>query len=1095
MIERLIISALKHRLMVLCGLVFLIGWGVWTAWRTPIDAIPDLSENQLVVFADWPGRSPQEVENQLTYPISVGLQGLTGVRTIRASSMLGFSFVTVIFEEGVDRYFARARVLERLNQFRDNLPAGVEARLGPDASGLGWVYQYYLHVDPVASPGGGYDLASLRTLQDVFIRQQLSAVSGVAEVGSIGGFVQQYQIEASPLRMRARGITLADILEAVKQSNLNVAGKVIEESGQEFVIRGVGAIQTLTDLEWIVLKEVEGGTVLLRDVATVQRGGEFRRGVLDVDGREVVGGTVVMRHGENARAVIDRVKAKLKQMAASLPPGVSIRPFYDRSTLIQRAVDTLKWSLLEAVLLVALVHVLFLGHVRSILIVTLPLPIAILIAFILMERFGISANIMSLSGIAIAIGVLVDAGIVVTENVLRHCERAEASARLQGGASDGRLSPEQTLSITAVAASQIGRPVVFAMGIILLAFAPVFGLVGEEGRLFGPLAFTKTFAMAAATVLSVTLVPILCSFWMKGPYRSEGDHWVMRRLLHGYGPVLKWALERRRTVVVTSALLLLGSMLLALGLPAAGLERLRGWGGDRLADRLTGLGSEFMPTLNEGSLLFMPTLLPSTPLTDAKRILSWQNATLKQVPEVQSVGGKLGRAETATDPAPTEMIETIIELKPQSEWRPGMTREKLVAELMELMSQVPGCVPGFLQPIEGRLLMLNSGIRSQVGVVVLGDSLESLQTKALEVEAVLRSVPGAAAVATSRSLSKPHVQVVMDREAMARQGVRAAAALEAIEVGVGGLNVGTVLAKRERFPIQLRWERSVREDIETLGSAPVSSVSGRVVSLGQVARIHRTMGPSEIGSENGRLKVVVQANVRDRNLAEFVEEAQLAVSQRVVLSPGMTLEWSGTHEQQKRAQRRLSGLVPIVVIVIFVLLWVLNRSAKEAAHILLAVPFALTGGFLLQWWMGYPFSVAVWVGYIALFGIATQTAVVMVVYLNEALDRNRQARGRALDLEQVHAAVMEGAVLRLRPKLMTVVTTVASLLPLLWSSSTGSEILRPLAVPVLGGMVSSFFHILIVTPVLVAWLHEPRTEALTETVLTPSVPVLPALMS
>lgn len=1080
MINRLIEWSLRNRFLVICGVLALIILGTRSLYVTPIDAIPDLSENQVIVFADWPGRSPQEVEDQLTYPLSVNLQGLSGVKTVRASSMFGFTFITVIFEENVDNYFARTRVLERLNFLGDVIPPGVIPKLGPDASGLGWVYQYYLSVDPVQAPKGGYDLSQLRSLQDWFVRYQLNALPGVAEVGSIGGFVRQYQIEISPTRMRSRQISLQDVLEAVSESNLNVGGKVIEESGMEFVLRGLGLIGSIKDLEDIVLKEVNGVPVYLRDIGTIQLGGDFRRGALDVNGQEVVGGVVVMRNGENGLAMIHRVKEKIAQInQKSLPQGVTIKPFYDRSTLIERSIATLKKALCEEVFLVILAHIIFLWHFRSILIVTIPLPVSILISFIMMNYFGITSNIMSLSGIAIAIGVLVDAGIVMTENVIRHCERRElekgtALNPQASCAADGpvpvRLTAQETWVATREAAQQVGRPIFFAMLIIILAFVPIFTLTGEEGKLFRPLAFTKTFAMIGATLLSVTLVPALCTFLVRGPFRKEEDNWTMKRLLGIYAPALDWALLNRRLVIGVAGSLLALALVLALGLPRPIARRLADIPGiGRMAQ---GLGSEFMPTLNEGSLLFMPVLLPSTSLTEIKKLISWQDAVMAQIPEVKSAAGKLGRSETGTDPAPVEMIETTIELNPESEWRPGMTQEKLIAELTEKLSQVPGYVPGFLHPIEGRILMLSTGIRAQVGVKILGDNLDALQKKAFEVEKVIKEIPGAAGVTPSRQQGKPYINIQVDRVAMARYGLRAKAVLDVVEAGLGGKNVTTAIEGRQRFPIQVRFQGDDRDEIERLGDVLVFTPSGKAIPLGQVAKIQRVGGPSEIASENGRLRVYVQANVQGRDLGSFVKEARERIDRDIVLGEGMTIEWSGQYENQLRAQRRLQIIVPAVLGIIFLLLYVVYRSATEAAHVILAVPFALTGGVFLQWMLGYNFSVAVWVGYIALFGTAIETGIVMVVYLEEALAKKKAQRGELFNHDDLLEAVKEGAKLRLRPKVMTVSTTVAGLIPIMWSTTTGSEVMRPLAAPVIGGMISSLIHILIVTPVLFAWLRE-----------------------
>ncbi len=1096
MIARLIDWSLKNRFLVVCAALLLAAWGVKALRATPVDAIPDLSENQVLVYGDWPGRSPREVEDQVTYPLSVNLQGLSGVKAVRANSMFGFSLVTVVFEDRVPGDLARQRVSQRLSLVGSQLPAGVIPQLGPDATGLGWVYQYYLHVDPAAADG--HDLGELRAVQDFFLRYQLQSVPGVAEVASIGGFVRQYQIEVAPAKLRQAGVTLAQVMDAVGSNNLNVGGKVIEENGMEFVVRGVGLVRSVADLEQIAVATKDGTPVYLRDVATIGLGGEFRRGALDVDGREVVGGIVVMRTGDNAMEVIRRVKAKLAEIAPSLPAGVTVRPFYDRSDLIARTIGTLKHALVEEMVLVTLAHIVFLFHFRSILIVTIPLPLSILVSFVLMERFGISSNIMSLAGIAIAIGVLVDAGIVMTENVIRHCEEAEARKRVISGSvirdqSDGptvglldtaslitdhsqRLTPAERLACTLTAATQVGRPIFFAMAIIILAFVPVFAMGGQEGKLFHPLAFTKTFACVGATLLAVTLVPVLCSLLVKGPFHREEDNWVMKLLLRVYDPALDWSLAHRKSVLGLAALVLLVSQVVAWGLPRPVLDRIAARS-PSVAARLGGFGREFMPALNEGSLLFMPVLLPQVSLTEVKRIMSWQDRVISGTPEVASVAGKLGRSETATDPAPVEMIETTIMLRPESAWRPGMTRQKIVAELTEKLTAVPGYVPGFLQPIENRVLMISTGIRAQVGVKLLGDDLDQLQQLAFDVEKVVREVPGAVGVAPSRVQGKPYLDIEVDRPAMARLGLSAKDVLEVVETGLGGKNVGTTIEGRQRFPIQVRFDRASRDDIEKLAEVLVPLPSGRSIPLGDVARIRRVVGPSEIASENGRLRVFVQANVQGRDLGGFVEDVKTRMAKDVVpgLPKGVTVEYSGQYENQLHAEQTLRTIVPVVLLTIFLLLYIVYRSAKEAAHVLLAVPFALSGSVFLQWALGYDFSVAVWIGYISLFGIAIQTGVVMVVYLEEAMAKRHEAcraRGAAFTSAELLEAIKAGARLRLRPKVMTVATTIASLLPIMWSTRAGAEVMKPLATPVIGGSISSLIHILIVTPVIVAWLRE-----------------------
>lgn len=1101
MIESLIQWSLRNRFLVICTVLLLTALGIRAVKLTPVDAIPDLTENQVLVYADWMGRSPQEVEDQVTFPLSSGLQGLAGVKEVRATSMFGFSLVTIIFEDEVDPYFARSRVLERLNFLQSRMPQDVTPQLGPDATGLGWVFQYYLKVDPKLAPGGGYDLARLRSLQDWKIRYELSGVQGVAEVASIGGFVKQYQIELSTPKMRAVGVSLMDVITAVQDANLNVGGRTLEEHGAEFVLRGIGLVTSPQDLEWVAVKTADGVPVYLKDIATIQIGGDYRRGALDINGTEAVGGTVVMRSGENAKAVIERIKQKIADISPSLPPGITIRPFYDRSDLIDKTIDTLKHALVEEIILVTLAHILFLWHFRSILIVTLPLPISILISFLLMKEFGITSNIMSLTGIAIAIGVLVDAAIVVTENVIRHCEEGE---RLQGRP----LTAAERWQTTLVASQQVGRPIFFAMAIILLAFVPVFALTGQEGKLFEPLAFTKTFAMLGATLLGVTFVPVLCSFLVKGPYHAEDRHIVMRALMRLYEPTLRWALNHPKCVVGSALLLLAGCLLVAFGLPQATTAKLRDAGWVRTSAWFQGFGKEFMPPLNEGALLHMPVLVPKTGFKEIQRVMSWQDRVMAEIPEIETVAGKLGRFETATDPAPTEMLETTITLKPEfipdgmffmkrnPAWRDGMTVEKLKAELTEKMKQLPGYVPAFLQPIENRILMLYTGIRAQLGVKIYGDDLDAIQRKAFEVESLIRSIPGASGVSPSRVQGKPYLNIQVDRTAMARYGLNAKDVLDAVEVAIGGKNVSTTIEGRQRFPIQIRVERSEREDIDALGRILIATKSGMGASqpgnqppagmavpaastaapaqafipLGMVAKISRSQGANEIASENGRLRAYVQANVVDRDLGGFVREAEETL-QRVNWE-GMTWKLTGEYENQKRFTQTMVWVFPVVLLIIFTLLFVVFRSGMEAAHVMLAVPFALSGGVILQKLLGYHFNGAVWVGYIALFGTAVQTGVVMVVYLEETLKERMSQLGDAFTRDDLHRAVIDGAKLRLRPKVMTVATTVASLLPILWSSRQGAEVMKPLATPVIGGMISSLLHILIVTPVIFLWLRE-----------------------
>ncbi len=1046
MINALITWSLKNRFLVVCATLCVIAFGIKAVRETPVDAIPDLSENQVIVFADWMGRSPQEVEDQVTYPLSVNLQGLSGVKTVRAVSMFGFSLVTVIFDDEVESATARQRTLERLDLL--DLPFGVKAKLGPDATGLGWVYQYYLDVDPAER--GRYDLGEVRSLQDYHIRYQLNAVPGVAEVGSVGGLVRQYQIEVDSQKMRAAGVSMNMVMMAVGQSNLNVGGKTIEENGMEFVVRGIGLIRNVADLEKTVLMEKSGTPVYLKDVARIELGGDFRRGTLDSNGLEVVGGTVVMRTGANAREVIARVKDKIAQIAPSLPPGVSIKPFYDRSELIDRSIATLRTALSEEIILVILAHIIFLFHFRSILIVTLPLPVSILISFILMRQFGFTSNIMSLSGIAIAIGVLVDAAIVITENVIRRCSMGFPDG---DEPFDPVTQPQKAMLLVSEACKQVGRPIVFAMGIIILAFVPVFALSGQEGKLFHPLAFAKTFAMLGSTLLAVTVVPVLCSLLVRGPFHPEERNLVMRFLLKLYDPALDFALRSRKTVLGIAAAILTAALVL-----------------------VPRMGSEFMPPLNEGSLMLMPSFVPATSLSEVKRAMAWQDQVIAGFPEVLSAVGKLGRAETATDPAPTEMIETTIMLKPESEWRAGMTRDQLISDMMNALRSVPGSVPGFLQPIEGRVLMISTGIRSQLGVKIFGSDPARLQQAALEVQRIVQQVPGATGVTPSRIIGKPYLNIEVNRDAIARFGMRAQDVLEVVEAGLGGKTITTVIEGRRRVPVQVRLQRSEREDLTRLKDVLITAPNGQVIPLGQVASITRVEGPNEIASENGQLRAYVQANVTGRDLGSFVEEVRSRLQKEIapdLAKQGMTLDYSGDYENQLHAARTLKFIVPGVLFIIFLLLFQLYGRAREAAHVILAVPFALSGGVFLQYALGWHFSVAVWVGYIALFGTAIQTAVVMVVYLEEAVQRKQLQLGSAFTQSDLIAAIKEGARLRLRPKVMTVATIIASLLPIMWSQRTGSEVMQPIATPIIGGMISSLIHILIITPVVFLWTRSP----------------------
>ncbi len=1040
MINRIIEFSLRNRFIIVALYLLLAGWGYWALVRTPIDAIPDLSDNQVIVFTDWTGRSPQEVEDQVTYLLSTNLQGMADVRAVRGQSAFGFSMINVIFEDAVDLYWARTRVLERLSLVAKQLPVGVTPALGPDASGVGQIFWYT--VEGTAAGGKSRSLRELRTLQDWFIRYQLNSVPGVAEVASVGGEVQQYQIDVDPNRLRAYSIPFSAIVDAVMRSNTNVGGNVIEQNGQWSMVRGVGLIGSVADIENIVIGgssgEKKGTPLYVRNVASVKLGGAFRVGALDRNGKEAVGGVIIARYGVNTLEVIEAVKQKIEALKTGLPPGVRLVPFYDRTELIKRATGTLRRALIEEIILVTLMHIIFLFHFRSILIVTIPLPLAVLVSFLFMHYAGISSNLMSLSGIAIAIGVLVDAGIVVTENAFRFMEKHGVNPRDRLAVWSGVLESTRL----------VGRPIFFSMAIIILAFIPVFALTGREGKLFHPLAFTKTFAMVAATIIAVTLVPVLCTFLLGGKFHAEGDNRVMRALHFVYQPVLKLALAHRAVTLLAAASLFGGAIFLA-----------------------SGIGSEFMPELNEGDVMFMPITDPAISIDEALRVMKMQDETLKSFPEVAWAVGKAGRADTSTDPAPVNMNETIVHLKPPGEWRAGMTREKLIAEMDEKLA-MPGVSNIWTQPIINRIEMLSTGIRTELGLKIYGSDLKELERLSRESAEALRGVRGAGNVSPEPLTGQPYIDIKINRQAAARYGIDVETIQQVIDTGIGETNLTVTIEGRQRFPVRVRYSPEFRRSPAGLGQLIVPAPNGAQIPLAQLADIRTVDGASMIASENGLLRGTVLLNLRGRDVGSFVEEAKQVLTGRVKLPPGYYFEWSGQYENQQRARQRLQLVVPIVLVMIFVLLYLTYHSFIEAAHVLMAVPFALTGGVYLVYALGYNFSVAVWVGFIALFGTAVQTGMVMVIYLNEAVERKKLEVGGPLTREQLKQAVMEGAVLRLRPKVMTVSTVVAGLLPIMWSTSSGAEVMKPLATPVLGGMVSSLLHVLIVTPVIFYWLRE-----------------------
>ncbi len=1024
MIEKIIEYSARNRIIVLMIFALIIAWGVWSVYKTPVDAIPDLSDNQVIVFTDYPGRSPQVVEDQVTYPLAANLQGLPQVRAVRASSAFGFSMIYVIFDDKADIYWARTRVLERLNYAASLLPPGVVPALGPDGTGVGHLFWYTIE-------GKGYDLEQLRTLQDWFVRYQLNTVAGVAEVASIGGYVREYQIDLDPNKLFTYNIRVAQVMEAVKRSNNDVGGRLLEQADAEYLIRGKGYVKSLADLENIVVAaDMRGIPIYVRNLGTVQMGGAIRRGLLDKDGQgEAVGGIVVMRYGENAKDVIDRVKEKIISLEKGLPPGVAIKVSYDRSDLIERAISTLKKALIEESVVVSLVILLFLLHFRSALVIVLTLPIAVLISFITMKLMGVTSNIMSLGGIAIAIGVLVDAGVIMVENCYRHLSELHEEER-----------KEKRLEVIIASAKQVGRAIFFSLAIIILSFVPVFLLEGQEGKLFHPLAFTKTFSMMGSAFIAITLVPVLMYFFMRGKMPPESANPVSSFFIRLYSPVIRWVLKWKKSTIA------LNILALAVAIPM-----------------FMHLGSEFMPPLDEGSLLYMPVTLPNVSITEAKRLIQVQDTIIKSVPEVDQVLGKVGRAETSTDPAPVSMFESIIILKPKDKWRPGIKKADIVAELDSKL-QIPGVRNGWTQPIINRINMLSTGVRTDLGVKIFGPDLNVLKDLAVQAEGILKTVPGAADVVAERITGGNYIDIDIDREAAARYGIQVEDIQDVISTALGGETLSTMVEGRNRFPIRIRYERDYRDNIPAIRRMLVASPDGAQVPLSLVTRLKVSTGAPEINSEGGLLRSIVFLNVRGRDMGGFVNDAKQALEKQLKLPAGYYVAWSGQWENQVRAKARLKMLVPAGMLIIFILLYFTFHSALEAGMVMLSVPFALVGGVYLVAALGYNMSVAVWVGFIALYGIAVETGVVMVIYLHEALDR-RLAKGPITE-QDIYDATFEGAVLRLRPKLMTVAVALIGLIPIMWSSGTGADVMKPIAAPMIGGMISSAVHVLIMTPVI-----------------------------
>ncbi len=1030
MIERVIAWCARNRGFTLLGVLVAAGFGVHALWNTPLDAIPDLTDTQVIIYTEWRGRSPDLVDDQITTPIVSALRSSPGVRYVRGYSMFGDSFVYVIFEDGVDLYWARSRVMENLASAASILPEGVVPKLGPDATGVGWVFQYAL-VDTT----GRHDLGELRAFQDWTLRYWLQSVDGVSEVASVGGFVRQYEIAVDPARLFSYGVSLHDVAAAARKSSGAVGGGAVEIAEHEYIVRSNAYARSLADLEATPVKAGEGGVaVTIGDVADVRMAPEPRRGIAELDGRgEVVGGIVVMRHGGNALRVIRDVKKRLAEVKGSLPPGVELVVVYDRSALIGRAIQTLARSLLEEMAIVSVVILLFLGHFRSALIPILSLPIAVLLAFVPMLRQGLNANIMSLGGIAVAIGAMVDASIVMVENVHKRLEQWDA---------DGQPGSRDAVVIRAL--QEVGKPIFFALVIITVSFLPIFSLEATEGRLFKPLAFTKTYAMAFAAILAVTLTPALAMLLVRGKIRPEREQPIARAIIRVYTPVLHFAIRRRRWVMGGALVLMLSTVPVFLQ-----------------------LGAEFMPPLNEGTLLYMPTAPPGVSETESAAILQRMGRQIADVPEVARVFGKIGRARTATDPAPPGMAETVIELKPEHEWRKGMTWQKLIAELDRKL-RFPGMPNIWWMPIQTRNEMLSTGVRSPAAVKVFGPDLEVIERLSVEVEHALLEVPGTRSAYAERLTGGYYLDFDVDRERAARYGLAVGDVQEVIEAAIGGMPAGQTLAGRERQNITVRYARELRDDPEALKRVLVAAPGGAQVPLGELATIHYRKGSPMLQGEDGLLFGLVSVDVADRPLGDYVRDAQKVVARTVKVPPGYRLAWAGQFESLERAQKRLLLVVPVTVLLVAFLLWFNLRNVTETFIILLAVPFSLVGAVWLLWLLDYNLSVAVWVGMIALAGLDAETGQLMMLYLNLAW-KERVEKGRMRDRRDLLEAIVEGAAHRIRPKHMTVLTILFALIPIMWGHGTGADVMKRIAAPMLGGVVSSFVLELLVYPAIFAW--------------------------
>ncbi len=1022
MLARIIEWSIGNKFLVLLATAFLIVAGIYSLWNTPLDAIPDLSDVQVIIYTEYPGQAPRIVEDQVTYPLTTQMLAVPYAKVVRGYSFFGFSFVYIIFEDGTDMYWARSRVLEYLSYASGRLPAGVTPTLGPDATGVGWAFMYALKSDR-------HDLSQLRSIQDWYLKYELTGVRGVSEVASVGGFVRQYQITVDPNRLRAYNISISKIRNAVQRSNADVGGRLLEAGEKEFMIRGLGYIDSMDDIRKVVLGVSPSGTpILLRDIATVQMGPEIRRGIAEWNGEgETVGGIVVVRYGANSRQVIRDVKTKLQDLKSGLPEGVVIEVAYDRSDLIERAVSTLSEKLLEESAVVALVCILFLLHFRSALVAIVTLPVAVLAAFIVMRQQGINANIMSLGGIAIAIGAMVDAAIIMIENAHKHLER------------DGGKKPHWRL--IADAATEVGPALFYSLLVITVSFLPVFALEAQEGRLFKPLAYTKTYSMAAAALLSITLVPVLMGYFIRGRIPQEKKNPISRLLVAVYHPVLEFVLRFRWPVLLLAFLVVAVTVV-----------------------PFSRLGSEFMPPLWEGDLLYMPTTLPGISVTKAREILQQTDKIIKSFPEVHHVFGKIGRAETATDPAPLSMIETTVMLKPESEWREGMTPDKLVDE-MNAALQIPGLTNTWTMPIKTRIDMLSTGIKTPVGIKLSGPDLAVLENLGKEVESVVRNVPGTASVYAERVMGGNYLDFDINRDAIARYGLTVGDVQDVIQTAIGGMNITTTVEGLERYPVNLRYSRELRDDLPSLRAVLVSTPLGPQIPLGQLADLRYVVGPPSIKTENSRPNAWIYVDIRNVDVGSYVGNAQQAVAAQVEIPAGYSVAWSGQFEYMQRAQQRLMLVIPLTVLIIFVIIYLNTKSIIKTAIVFLAVPFSLVGAVWLVYLLDYNMSIAVWVGIIALAGLDAETGVVMLLYLDVAYGEFKK-KGFLNTRNDLADAIYDGAVKRVRPKAMTICVIVAGLLPILWSTGAGADVMKRIATPMVGGVVTSGIMELAIYPII-----------------------------